>query len=81
MGPELSHLKDSGRLRLETATDIEALAACRWLSQTEGIIPALETSHAIAVLKTMSFKSDDIVVLNVSGRGDKDIGTLMENGL
>ena len=81
VGPELSHLKDTGRLRLETATDIEALAACRWLSQTEGIIPALETSHAIAVLKTMSFKSDDIVVLNVSGRGDKDIGTLMENGL
>ena len=81
VGPELSHLKDIGRLRLETATDIEALAACRWLSRTEGIIPALETSHAIAVLKTMSFKPDDIVILNVSGRGDKDIGTLMEHGL
>jgi tryptophan synthase beta chain len=81
VGPELSYLKDSGRIRLETATDTDALAACRWLSRTEGIIPALESSHAIAVLKTMSFKSDDIVILNVSGRGDKDIGTLMEHGL
>ncbi len=81
VGPELSYLKDSGRIRLETATDTDALASCRWLSRTEGIIPALESSHAIAVLKTMSFKSDDIVILNVSGRGDKDIGTLMEHGL
>ncbi len=81
VGPELSYLSDCGRLRLDSATDDEALAACGWISRTEGIIPALETAHAFAALKHRSFNPDDIVVLNVSGRGDKDIGTLMKHGL
>jgi len=81
VGPELSFLKDAGRLHLESATDIEALDACKWISRTEGIIPALETSHAFAALKHLSLKKSDVVVLNVSGRGDKDIGTLMKHGL
>ncbi|NBV82649.1 tryptophan synthase subunit beta [bacterium] len=77
VGPELSDLKDRNRLLLSAVTDIEALAGCRRLSQLEGVIPALESSHAIAALEKIKFKPTDIVILNVSGRGDKDIGTLM----
>ena len=78
MSPELSLLKDKNRIEVEAITDSEAIKACKWLSQTEGIIPALETSHAIAILKKKRlFKQKDIVVLNVSGRGDKDMSTLM----
>ncbi|RAP39208.1 tryptophan synthase subunit beta [Candidatus Marinamargulisbacteria bacterium SCGC AAA071-K20] len=78
VSPELSYLKDLNRIELEAVTDSKAVAACKWLSRTEGIIPALETSHAIAILKKKSlFKKGDVVVLNVSGRGDKDLQTLM----
>jgi tryptophan synthase beta chain len=80
VGPELSYLKDSGRLTLDSATDDEAFAACGWLAKTEGIIPALESAHALAVLKKRTDLKNKIVVVNISGRGDKDLGTLMAGG-
>jgi tryptophan synthase beta chain len=77
VSPELSYLKDSRRIEIESATDQEALKACQWVSQCEGIIPALETAHAFSVLQKNSiFQKGDIVVLNLSGRGDKDMGTI-----
>lgn len=77
VGPELSYLKDTNRLQIESATDAEALKACQWLAGLEGIIPALESSHALAVLKKKNlFKPQDIVIVNVSGRGDKDMETI-----
>ena len=57
--------------------DNEALQAAFELTRLEGIIPALESSHALAILPKMKFKKDDIVVLNVSGRGDKDLSTYL----
>jgi tryptophan synthase beta chain len=77
VGPELSWLKDSGRLTLMQATDTEALEAYGWLARTEGIIPALETAHGIAAARKLARKlgEDGLVVVNVSGRGDKDIDT------
>jgi tryptophan synthase beta chain len=77
VGPEHSFLKDTGRVRYESITDQEALAAARLLSELEGIIPALETAHAIAHLNALmpTTSSSEIVVVNVSGRGDKDITT------
>lgn len=80
VGPELSYLKDSGRLTLDSATDKEALAACQWLSEYEGIIPALESAHALAALKRSHlFKKNELVIISLSGRGDKDLETLMEH--
>ena len=77
VGPELSYLKDSKRLIVRSATDEIALNGCKWVSRLEGIIPALETSHAFGYLKeSKDFKKGDIVILNVSGRGDKDMATL-----
>jgi tryptophan synthase beta chain len=75
VGPELAWLKDSGRLTLMQATDAEALDAFQWLSRTEGIIPALESAHAIAAARKVArrFGKDGLVVVNVSGRGDKDV--------
>ncbi|MGE4170757.1 MAG: tryptophan synthase subunit beta [Candidatus Margulisiibacteriota bacterium] len=83
VGPELSYLKDTQRLTLASATDEEALKACRWVSEKEGIIPALETSHAFAVLKrnTVFKKKQSAILVSVSGRGDKDMGTLMHHGV
>ncbi len=80
VGPELAHLAASGRLTLASATDKEAVEAFTRLSQLEGIIPALESSHALAYLlkRRKAFKSDDIIVLNLSGRGDKDIYTVAD---
>jgi tryptophan synthase beta chain len=79
VGPELSFLKDEGRMEVMSATDKQALAACQWVSRLEGIIPALETSHAFAALKQLkgSVKKSDHIIVNVSGRGDKDMETLM----
>lgn len=75
VGPEHAYLKDMGRAEYTYATDDEALAAFKELSETEGILPALETSHAVAyvakVAPTMS--KEDIIVVNLSGRGDKDV--------
>ena len=75
VGPEHAHLKDIGRARYETATDDEALDAFCWLSEHDGIVPALESAHAIAsVLRGKGrYAADDVVVINLSGRGDKDL--------
>ncbi|MBC7292778.1 MAG: pyridoxal-phosphate dependent enzyme, partial [Thermoleophilia bacterium] len=78
VGPEHAFLKDSGRVEYTSATDEEALAAFQELSRLEGIIPALESAHAIAYLLRgeHGFASDDVVVVNLSGRGDKDVYTV-----
>jgi tryptophan synthase beta chain len=78
VGPEHAMLHDSGRATYTSATDAEALDAVRVLSRTEGIIPALETAHAIAeaIKLTPKMGKDKIVIVNVSGRGDKDIGIM-----
>jgi len=75
VGPEHSMLKDSGRVRYTTVDDREALEAFALLSRREGIIPALESAHAIARLVKLKgeFDRDDIVIVNLSGRGDKDL--------
>ncbi len=75
VGPEHSYLRDLGRVEYTYATDDEALNAFRILSETEGIIPALETAHAIAYLvkSAAKMKRDQIVIVNCSGRGDKDV--------
>jgi tryptophan synthase beta chain len=75
VGPELSWLKDQGRLRLMQATDTEALEALQYLARTEGIIPALETAHAVAAAETLARElgPGGLLVVNVSGRGDKDV--------
>jgi tryptophan synthase beta chain len=75
VGPELSYLKDSGRLTLSSATDNEALEALQYLARTEGIIPALETSHAVAEARKLARElgPDKQILVNVSGRGDKDV--------
>ncbi len=77
IGPFFAHLHDTKRAIFACATDEEALQAALLLSQTEGIIPALESAHAIAILEKMSFKVDDVIVINLSGRGDKDLATYM----
>jgi tryptophan synthase beta chain len=75
VGPEHSFLRDSGRVRYTCVTDDEALAAFELLSQTDGIIPALESAHGIAEVVKMApaMKPDKIILLNLSGRGDKDV--------
>ena len=80
VGPEHSHLNDLKRVQYSSVTDDEALQAAILLSQLEGILPALETSHALAYLEYLmpKTKSDEIVVVNVSGRGDKDLNTLIK---
>ena len=77
VGPEHSYLRDLGRVEYTFATDDEALDGFRVLSETEGIIPALETAHAIAyVIKTVpNMPREKIVIVNCSGRGDKDVDT------
>jgi tryptophan synthase beta chain len=81
IGPEHAWLKDTGRAEYMSASDDEALSACRLLAQTEGIIPALESAHAVAecVKRAPRMRKSEIVVVNVSGRGDKDVGILREN--
>jgi len=81
IGPEHAALKDSGRAEYVAASDAEALAACKLLSETEGIIPALESAHAVAecVKRAPKMKKADVILVNVSGRGDKDMGILREN--
>lgn len=81
IGPEHAALADSGRAEYLAASDQEALDACVLLSRTEGIIPALESAHAIAecVKRAPKMKKTDVLVVNVSGRGDKDIGILRES--
>jgi tryptophan synthase beta chain len=78
VGPEHSFYKDSGRAEYVAITDVEALEGFKLLSETEGIIPALEPSHAIAHLAKIApgMSKDTIVLLGLSGRGDKDINTV-----
>jgi tryptophan synthase beta chain len=78
IGPEHAALHDSGRAEYTSATDAEALAATLRLARTEGIIPALESAHAVAecIRLAPTLSPLDIVLVNVSGRGDKDMGIL-----
>ena len=73
IGPEHSYLKDKNIVKYDTITDNEALDAFVWLSQSEGIIPAFESSHAIAYLKKMQDIENSLIIVNLSGRGDKDM--------
>jgi len=73
VGPLHAFLYESGRAKFMNATDKEALEAAFELTKIEGIIPALETAHALAVLSKIKFKKDQVVVVNLSGRGDKDL--------
>ncbi|MCX6228787.1 MAG: tryptophan synthase subunit beta [Bacteroidia bacterium] len=77
IGPMHANLFTTQRAQFLNATDTEALEAALYLSQKEGIIPALESAHALAALNKIEFKPDDIVVVNVSGRGDKDMETFL----
>ncbi len=77
-GPIHCNLYESGRAQVLAVNDDEALAAALELTRTEGIIPALESAHALGVLPKLKFKADDVVVLTVSGRGDKDMGTYLK---
>ena len=79
VGPEHSFLKDSGRAEYVSITDVEALEGFKLLSETEGIIPALEPSHAIAHVAKIApaMRKDEVLLLGLSGRGDKDINTVM----
>ncbi len=78
VGPEHSYLKDSVKAEYTSATDEEALEATKLLSEKEGIIPALETAHAVAHLEKLMPKTNknEIVIVNISGRGDKDLNTI-----
>lgn len=78
IGPLHAHLYESGRGRFMSATDQEALTAAFELSRLEGIIPALETAHALAVLGRMDLQATDTVVVCLSGRGDKDLATYIK---
>jgi tryptophan synthase beta chain len=75
IGPLHAHLHDTGRARFLAATDDEAMEAALELSRLEGIIPAIESAHALAALKKMTFEAGEVVVVSLSGRGDKDLAT------
>jgi tryptophan synthase beta chain len=79
-GPIHAHLFQTGRASYLNATDNEALEAGILLSKLEGIIPAIESAHALAVLEKMEFRKEDVVVVNLSGRGDKDLETYIRWG-
>jgi tryptophan synthase beta chain len=79
IGPLIAHLYKSKRINCVAVTDSQALNAADNLMKTEGIIPAVESSHALAVLDMVSFREDETVVVNVSGRGDKDLDTYLKN--
>lgn len=78
VGPEHSYYKEIGRCSYFSVTDKQALNAFEMLSQTEGIIPALESAHALAYLRKMDFNKDEIVIVCLSGRGDKDMEIVKE---
>jgi tryptophan synthase beta chain len=81
LGPEHAALADSKRAEYVAASDAEALEALSLLSRTEGIIPALESAHAVAecMKRVPKMRKSDVVIINISGRGDKDVGILREN--
>jgi len=78
VGPELSYLRDCGRVQFDSATDQDAIDSIQFLAQVEGIIPALESAHAIAVVRRLAprLSKRQIIVVNLSGRGDKDMLTV-----
>jgi tryptophan synthase beta chain len=78
VGPELSYLRDRGRVQFAGATDSEAVAALKYLAEVEGIIPALESAHAIAVVMRVAprLPKRQTMIVNLSGRGDKDMMTV-----
>src|SRR5699024_3583679 len=80
VGPEHSHLADVGRVEYESVTDAEALEAFQLLSRVEGIIPALESAHAVAYAVKLARRTsaDDVIVVNLSGRGDKDVNQVKD---
>jgi tryptophan synthase beta chain len=78
IGPQHAHLFDTKRAQFLSATDQESLDAALQLTQLEGIIPALESSHALAALDKLKFKKNEAVVITLSGRGDKDMATYMD---
>ncbi|MCG8484977.1 MAG: tryptophan synthase subunit beta, partial [Clostridia bacterium] len=82
IGPEHAYFHSTGKAKYVSITDEEAVSAFKYLTKIEGIIPALESAHAIAYLMKLAPKTnpDDIIVLNLSGRGDKDIHTLTNYG-
>jgi len=81
VGPEHSYYKVAGRARYESVSDREALAACRMLAEAEGIIPAMESSHALACLPRLckKIRKGSLIVVNLSGRGDKDMEIIRNN--
>lgn len=79
VGPLHSYLNEIKRAEYIGVTDIEALKAANKLTRLEGIIPALESAHALALLEKINFKTNDIVVVNLSGRGDKDLDTYLKH--
>ena len=81
IGPEHAELHDKGRAVYVPASDAEALEATTLLARTEGIIPALESAHAVAevIKRAPKMKKSDVVIVNISGRGDKDVGIMREN--
>jgi tryptophan synthase beta chain len=78
VGPMHANLFKTGRAQFISITDEQAMDWGIKLSQMEGLIPAIETAHAFAVLDEMKFKPEDIVVINLSGRGDKDLNTYID---
>ncbi len=78
IGPLHAHLHQTGLAEFIPVTDTEALEAAMMLSREEGIIPALETAHALAALEKMAFKPTDVIVISLSGRGDKDLQTYQQ---
>lgn len=82
VGPEHAYLKDSGRAEYVTVTDEEALRAFHELSRTEGILPALESAHAVAYAMKIApeMDKDEIIIVNLSGRGDKDLDIVRRVG-
>lgn len=80
IGPIHSYLHDTNKAKVVSINDDEAMQAAYDLSRKEGIIPAIETAHALAYLHKMKFKTTDVVVINLSGRGDKDLATLQNYG-
>jgi tryptophan synthase beta chain len=81
IGPMHANLWETKRAEFFAITDEEALESSLELSQLEGIIPALETAHAMSVLKYLNAKPDETIVINLSGRGDKDLNTYMKHFL
>ncbi len=79
IGPMHAHLIASGRAEAISITDDDALKAAYFISKIEGIIPALETAHAFAALDVMEYSKEDVIVINLSGRGDKDLETFIKH--